>query len=200
MVKHVGTCELETKRLILRKFKRDDAVMVFNNWASDEEVTRYVAWPIHHHIGETTKVLIGWEMAYQHLTTYQWAIVLKETQDVIGSISLFNIVNLHQKEGAVCEFGYCLSRTYWNQGITTEASCAILAFAFEVVGFTRVKARHDVLNVASGRVMQKLGMTYDRLLKNACQNSRRQWIDCKVYQIQKEEFFKSFQSNIKGGM
>ena len=50
MVKHVGTCELETKRLILRKFKRDDAVMVFNNWASDEEVTRYVAWPIHHHI------------------------------------------------------------------------------------------------------------------------------------------------------
>lgn len=109
MVKHVGTCELETKRLILRKFKRDDAVMVFNNWASDEEVTRYVAWPIHHHIGETTKVLIGWEMDYQHLTTYQWAIVLKETQDVIGSISLFNIVNLHQKEGAVCEFGYCLS-------------------------------------------------------------------------------------------
>lgn len=199
MVNHVGTCELETKRLLLRRFKRDDALMVFNNWTSDEEVTRYVAWPTHRHVGETVKVLIGWERAYEYLKTYQWAIVLKETQEVIGSISLFNIVTLHEKEEAVCEFGYCLSRKYWNQGITTEASFAVLAFAFETVGFTRVKARHDVLNVASGRVMQKLGMRYDRLLKNACQNGRRQWIDCDIYKIQQEEFTNTLQNHIKSG-
>lgn len=188
MINHVGTCELKTERLLLRRFKRDDATMVFNNWTSDEEVTRYVAWPTHRQIKTTIHVLTEWERAYQNLKTYQWAIVLNDTSEVIGSISLFNIVSLCQKDEVVCEFGYCLSRKYWNQGMMTEASFAVLSFAFEVVGFSRVKARHDVLNSASGRVMQKLGMKYERLLKNACQNGKRQWIDCDIYTLQKEDF------------
>lgn len=191
MVNHVGTCVLETNRLYLRRFTKDDAQMVFKNWTHDEEVTRYVAWPRHHTVETTLKILADWERAYQSLTTYQWAIVLKENQEVIGSISLFNFVSFWFKKQVNCELGYSLSRMYWNHGLATEAAQAIVQFAFEVIGVTRIKARYDVRNEASGRVMQKLGMTYDRLLPRACQNGEKQWVDCHVYQLHKNDYLAS---------
>ena len=61
MVNHVGTCELKTNRLYLRKFRKDDAKMVFHNWTHDEELARYVIWPIHEDIETTIKILEKWE-------------------------------------------------------------------------------------------------------------------------------------------
>ena len=46
-MKHLGTIQLETDRLVLRRFTVDDAETVFKNWASDDEVTRYLTWPTH---------------------------------------------------------------------------------------------------------------------------------------------------------
>lgn len=69
---------------------------------------------------------------------------------MIGSLSLFNINN-HDENA---EVGYCISRDYWNQGIVTEAFNGLIKLAFEEIGFARLTARHDVLNPASGRVME----------------------------------------------
>ncbi len=191
MINHVGTCELETNRLYLRRFIKDDAEMAFKNWMHDEEVARYVAWPRHQTVETTYKVVANWERAYQSLTTYQWAIVLKENQEVIGSISLFNFSSFWFKKEVNCELGYSLSRMYWNQGFATEAAQAIVEFAFEVIGVTKVKARYDVRNEASGRVMQKIGMTYEGLLPKACQNGKKQWVDCHLYQLNKSDYLMS---------
>ena len=63
--------------------------MVYDNWSSDEEVTRYVTWPAHKDIITTKRILMDWQLYYQSPNAYQWAIVDRETDEVIGSISLY---------------------------------------------------------------------------------------------------------------
>lgn len=185
-MKHKGTCPLETKRLYLRRFVVSDAKMVFENWSSDEEVTKFVAWAPHQNMQVTERVLKSWEQSYQLLDTYQWAIVDRESLEVIGSISLFQFHRRGRK--VYCELGYCLAKDYWNKGLATEAARRVLAFAFLEVGVDVVTAKHDVLNKASGRVMQKLGMTQDKLVRRAVLTERRGWVDCDTYILLKEDF------------
>ena len=116
-MKHLGTKRIETEHLILRKFNTEDAEYMFNNWASDSQVTKYLTWPTHSNI-ETSKFVIGrWEKEYQSVNNYQWCIELKELRQAIGSIG---VVNLKEDIDAV-EIGYCIGRKFWGQGITTEA-------------------------------------------------------------------------------
>ena len=64
-MKHIGTCPLHTPRLYLRRFEVSDAQMVFNNWSSDEEVAKFVAWAPHENVEMTQRILESWERAYQ---------------------------------------------------------------------------------------------------------------------------------------
>ena len=60
-MKHCGTRELETGRLLLRRLSIDDCEMMYNNWASDPEVTKYLRWNAHRTWGETAELLNEWE-------------------------------------------------------------------------------------------------------------------------------------------
>lgn len=117
MLNHKGTMSLETERLKLRKFNQEDAEDMYNNWASDAEVTKYLTWPTHSSIEVTKRVVGMWIDDYENGEYYQWAIELKETGQVIGSISLMNIDN----HIGNCEIGYCIGKEFWNKGIVTEA-------------------------------------------------------------------------------
>lgn len=117
MLNHKGTMSLETERLKLRKFNQEDAEDMYNNWASDAEVTKYLTWPTHSSIEVTKRVVGMWIDDYENGEYYQWAIELKETGQVIGSISLMNIDNHIEN----CEIGYCIGKEFWNKGIVTEA-------------------------------------------------------------------------------
>ena len=88
---HLGTKRLYTERLILRPFVKDDAEPMFNNWANDSEVTKYLTWPPHNSVEITKRVLSDWISAYSDPRTYQWAIVPKELDEPIGSISAVKI-------------------------------------------------------------------------------------------------------------
>ena len=57
---HKGTTKLETKRLILRRFVIEDAKAMYQNWASEDEVTKFLTWPTHTSIDTTKTVLTGW--------------------------------------------------------------------------------------------------------------------------------------------
>ena len=57
MLNHKGTQTIETERLILRKARLEDAKLMFHNWASDTEVTKFLTWPAHSNIEITEKVL-----------------------------------------------------------------------------------------------------------------------------------------------
>ena len=107
MMKHLGTKYLETSRLILRPFSLDDAASMFNNWASDEKVSKYLTWPSHHNIHTTQEVLKSWIHNYSKEDYYQWAIILKENHDEpIGSIG----VNAYNHSIGMAQIGYCIGK------------------------------------------------------------------------------------------
>ncbi|MDD3999344.1 MAG: GNAT family N-acetyltransferase [Bacilli bacterium] len=178
-----GTIELETERFILRKASKNDAVAMYKNWASDDEVTKYLNWDTHQSLKDSVKILKMWESQYDNLAFFQWIIELKAESTAIGTISLFSV---HLKDGS-CEIGYCLGRKYWNQGIMSEACHRILGFAFNTVGFTVVYSRHHINNPASGRVMEKNGMKYIGV-QEEFSNKTQSIIKTNRYVIRKEEF------------
>lgn len=184
MIKHIGTRTLETERLILRQFKIEDACDMFNNWASDENVTRYLTWLPHKNIDGSREILKMWIDDYDNNENYNWAIVLKENKAVIGSIALMNIDNHNEN----CEIGYCISRMWWNKGITTEAFSEIIKFAFKEIGFARITGRHVVGNKASGCVLKKCGLKYEGTLRKIHRINNGMIMDCKYYSILKEEY------------
>ena len=149
-----GTQTLETHRLILRPFTIEDADEMFNNWASDPEVTRFLTWPTHSSVDVTRMVLNDWISHYEDGAYFNWAIELRETGSVIGNIA---VVQLREDIEQV-EIGYCMSRAFWGQGIMPEAFRAVMEYLFTVVGINRISAHHDVNNPKSGRVMAKAGL------------------------------------------
>ena len=164
----IGTETIETKRLILRRFTTDDAEDMFNNWASDPEVTKFLTWPTHADVEVTRGLLTDWVSKYEDGDYFNWAIEYKETGSVIGNIS---VVHLNENvDGA--EIGYCMSRSYWGKEIMPEALKAVIDYLFEKAGFNRIAACHDVNNPKSGRVMDKAGMKREGTLRAASKNNQ----------------------------
>ena len=156
-----GTQRIETHRLILRPFRAEDAEDMFANWASDPEVTRFLTWPPHSDAGVTRRLLSQWISHYEDGGYFQWAIELRETGAVIGSIA---VVKLEEAIGSA-EIGYCLGRAFWGRGIMPEALRAVMDYLFDTAGLNRIWAGHDVNNPKSGRVMEKAGMRKEGILR-----------------------------------
>ena len=145
---------LETDRLILRPFELDDAESMFNNWASDEEVTKYLTWNTHKSIEETKSVLAFWVNQYEKEERINFAIVYKENNELIGGIDVVGYL-----EG-VPVIGYNLSRKYWNKGIMTEACKKVIELLFSL-NHEKIIIEAMVENIGSNRVIQKCGGVYD---------------------------------------
>lgn len=156
-MKNLGTITIETERLILRKFKLSDAENMYKNWASDEEVNKFLTWPAHKNVEVSRSVIDTWIEEYTSDKNYQWCIELKNIGEAIGSIAVVN----YKEDIEAVEIGYCIGRKYWNQGITSEALTALIEFFFKKVGVNRIEAKHDLLNPNSGKVMAKCGMKYE---------------------------------------
>ncbi len=163
-----GTQRLETHRLILRRFRAEDAEDMFRNWASDPEVTRYLTWPAHSSVDITRMILADWISRYDDGTFFNWAIVWKETGEVIGNIAAVSVFEPLE----TAELGYCLGRAFWGRGIMPEALRAVNVWLLETAGLRRIIAHHDVNNPKSGRVMAKAGMTFEGILHSAGRNNQ----------------------------
>lgn len=183
MLNHTGTTEITTERLILRRFKHTDKDDVFNNWANDENVTKYLAWTAHSDTEVTEQILKSWIDSYEDMAFYQWAIVPKEYGKAIGSISVISVSNNHKK----CEIGYCSGAEFWGKGFMSESLQGILKHLFGKVGFKRIQAIHDVDNPASGKVMIKAGMKQEGILRNYLTNNQGNHVNCSIYSILKED-------------
>ena len=181
-MKHLGTVQLETDRLVLRRFTADDAESVFNNWASDEEVTRYLTWPTHKSIDVSRGFMDYCVAGYANSSFYQWGIELKDTKELIGSISVVKVID----EIDSLELGWAIGRKYWGNGYTAEAALKIIEFLFDQVGANRICAGHDVQNPNSGRVMQKAGMKFEGILRQSGRNNQG-IVDMAHYSIIKAE-------------
>ncbi len=168
-MKHIGTQTIETPRLILRRFAMVDARAMYDNWASDPEVTKFLPWPPHESPAATAEILKHWVEDYAQANQYLWAIVLKENGDApIGSIAVVS----HDDRIEKMEVGYYIGRAWWHRGVMTEALGAVMDFLFDEVGARRVECKHDVNNPHSGAVMQKCGLRYEGTLRGAGWNNQ----------------------------
>ena len=101
---------------------------------------------------------------------------------MIGDIS---IIEIHEEDSS-CEIGYVLGKNYWGRGVMAEALKAVLDFCFTQAGFQKVRARYVSLNPASGRVMEKAGMSYLETITNGVE--RKGYLaDLIYYQINRRD-------------
>ena len=179
MLNHKGTKEIHTARLLLRKYRLSDAKGMFENYASDERVTKYMPWRAYDKVSNVSLFLESAIRDYEKISTYHWAI--EYGGKMIGSISA--TVNDMRNN---CEVGYCIGYDFWNKGITSEALAAVIIFLFDEVGMHRIMAKHDIENPASGEVMKKCGMTYEGRFKEYYLRHDGTYSDALVYGIVNE--------------
>lgn len=182
MITNKGTQTIKTERLILRKFTVDDAQAMFENWANDERVTRYLTWFPHESPDFTRQLLESWCAAYDNLNTYNWAMEYKET--LIGNIS---VVRLNERS-EYAELGYCIGHDYWNKGFMSEAAKAVIDYLFAEIGVNRVGISHAVKNPASGRVAQKCGLTFEGTKREYFKTAAGEFLDISDYGILRSEW------------
>ncbi len=171
---------IETERLTLRKPRLDDAPAVFMGWAQNAEVTRYLTWRPHENIEQSESMLRNAIASWDGDARFPFMITLKENSKVVGMID-------PRIEGPKIGIGYVMNRAYQGKGYMTEATRAIIDWAFQQPSIYRVYATTDVDNIASQRVMEKAGMMREGLLRKYTLHPNTSDLprDCYIYAIVK---------------
>lgn len=158
----LGTKQLTTERLVLRKFKKEDSKKMFINWASDSEVAESAGFPCHKDEEITKEVIEIWLKEYDNEHSYNWVVELKENSEIVGNISVVNL----DKRNEVAEIGYCYGKKWWNKGIATECLIEVIRFLLQDVGIQCIEVSHRKSNFASQKVIQKVGFQYEGTLRS----------------------------------
>ena len=176
---------IETERLLLRKITLSDASDMFE-YASNPEVSQYTMWSTHTSIEDTKYFLQSLTKMYKRRELVDWGIVHKAEKKFIGTCGFVEWSMTHSR----AEIGYALSRRYWGEGYMSEAVNAVIEFGFREMSLNRIMARCEVNNIASARVMEKVGMQMEGILRQHLFVKDRYW-DLKIYSILREEFFEN---------
>ena len=162
---------LETERLYLRPFNLEDTKRV-TQVCNDKNVTRYLPFPYPYE----EKLAIDWISKMPNEKALDCAIIFKENDLLIGAISLM------KKDDYVAELGYWLDPVYKGKGLMTEIAAAVVNYGFENLHYHKIFAKHYAENLASGRVMQKIGMQFVGTLKEHTFKDGK-FYDVKLYEI-----------------
>lgn len=190
-MKYIGTKTIETKRLILRKVKLEDAYQAYENWCHSNIVDRYVLWKKHKSVNETLSLYTSWLEEYKNPKTFRWIVELKNNKDVIGTID----VSKKYLDYGTCSIGYCYGEKYWNQGYATEALLGVMKYLFLEAEADTIYAEHLHLNPASGKVMQKVGMKYEGTLRSRIIDKQGFRNDLISYSITRDEYLNKMINN-----
>lgn len=149
---------IDTARLILRRPRPDDASAIFNGYAQDPDVARYVMWRPHSSIADTNDFLVTVLERIAHGKEQSWVITLKGDDRAVGMVAL-------RPNGFKNDIGYVLARSHWGRGLMTEAARPMIDLSLSDPQVRRVWAVCDVDNKASARVMEKIGMSFEGVLR-----------------------------------
>ena len=147
-----------TTRLALRPITREDGGPIFESYAQDALVTRFLVWSPHQSRNETDAYIDRCISTPSHVAR-TYVIVDRMDHSVRGAF------DLRQTAPHRLEFGYVLARPWWGQGLMTEALGEIVHWALRQPSVFRISAVCDVENVGSARVMAKAGLTNEGLLR-----------------------------------
>lgn len=172
---------LHTERLLLRPFKAADADTVYR-LAGVKEVAAGTLLPHPYDLEAAAKWIAQQQESFAAGNAITFAIVLAEEERLIGSIGM-EIAHEHQ----LARLSYWLGTNYWNQGYCTEAVRAVLDYGFTRLSLHRIYAPHFHNNPASGRVLRKVGMTYEGRMREHYIRFGR-FVDVEIYGKLREEF------------
>lgn len=171
--------ELETERLLLRRIRREDAQRIYDCWASDPEVTRYLTWQPHASVAVTEAIVARWLADYDKPDTYRYGIELRETGELIGMI---DVVGYHHGNPVI---GYCSGSAYWGNGYMTEALKALCAALFEA-GYSMIRIEAVRENIGSNRVIQKAGFRFANSREQPMSESKPEIVTINSYYLPRE--------------
>ncbi|MCM2324255.1 MAG: GNAT family N-acetyltransferase [Oligoflexia bacterium] len=156
-----GIPSIETKRLVLRPFRLEDAKEVQRLAGHPRVAATTAAIPHPYPDGAAEEWISEHGAWYEERRSVTLAVELKAGGALIGCIDLLGVSANHAR----AEMGYWIGVDYWNQGYCTEAAAALVGYGFEQLGLNKVTARHIVFNPSSGKVMLKVGMKQEGLLR-----------------------------------
>jgi [ribosomal protein S5]-alanine N-acetyltransferase len=166
----------KTGRLHLRRPRADDAPAIFSEYVQDRDVTKYLTWKPHERCSDTETFLTWCLARWDAGEEYSWVITLASEDRAIGMLSC-------RIAGWKAELGYVLARRFWNHGYMSEAVSAVVDWAIAAEGIFRVWAYCDVDNPQSARVLEKVGMQREGILRRwmILPNVSSEPRDCLVY-------------------
>lgn len=149
---------LETERLILSQLEEKDIpfIVEYLQHRIYSDLTSNIPYPYTEN--DARFWLTMSQEAFDEHTGYTFGIRNKEGQ-IIGAIGL------HDREDDKAELGYWMAIPYWNKGYVTEAAKAIVDFGFKELGINKIFATHFPHNPASGKIMEKIGMEQEAVLR-----------------------------------
>jgi ribosomal-protein-alanine N-acetyltransferase len=167
---------LETERLILRQLAATDAQDSFL-FLSDEETMRYYDPAPMTQLEQAEKSIERHRRRFAQHEALRWGIILKGENRVIGNCGYsWDVDNRH------AVLSYILSKHYWNKGIMTEALTAIIQFGFEHIHLHRIEAQVAYPNLASARLLEKLGFQEEGRLRDR-QYANNQFVDEVIFAL-----------------
>lgn len=171
---------IETARLLLRPVTKDDAPAIFEKYGQDTDVGRYLSWSPHKKIEDTHAYLTRCVNSWNERSSFPWALIRKEDNEFTGMLEAS--VDKHKMN-----LGYVLAQSEWGKGYMPEAVRAVIDWAMTENDIYRIWAVCDIENTASARVMEKVGMEREGVLRRWLRhpNISDEPRDCYCYSIVK---------------
>lgn len=171
---------LETQRLSLRQAVAEDAASIFEQYAQDPEVTKYLTWQPHKSIRETQEYIDRCISDWANNSAFSYVLIRKEDSQLLGAIGI-------RIDRYKADLGYVLAKTEWGKGYMSEATQKLTNWALGQNEIYRVWAVCDVRNYASVRVLEKSGMQREGVLRRwiVHPNISKEPRDCYCYAVSK---------------
>lgn len=177
---------IETQQLILRPFISQDASeLIYKLTENKQTMLPWIGWVKDEPESLTAKIeRIGrWQAAFDKQEDFTFAILLKDTGELIGSCMLFT-----RRGPGKLEIGYWIDKAQTGRGFATECSYALSKMAFEHIGIEQVLFYTDVRNVSSGRIPEKLGFAKEYTYREIYKDDQGQRIQVNVWTKFIEEY------------
>ena len=173
--------QLETERVILRKLQMNDAPSMFRYFSIDQ-VTKFYDLTTFTTEKQAEDLIESLLFKYEMREQIRWAIVLKDTEQFIGTCGFHELEEEHWK----AEIGYELHPDYWGKGIMTEVINAVVQYGLIEIGLNRIEAIYDTRNISSAKLLEKNGFEVEGILKKRFYK-KGQFVDGVIAAIVKED-------------
>jgi ribosomal-protein-alanine N-acetyltransferase len=175
--------QLETTHLVLRELRSGDAESLFAV-LGDEEVTQFYDDEVFRDVSQAVEQIEAWTAGFSARRRVRWGIAQRENDEIIGTCGYYGFHNWHKRAG----IGYELARSFWRQGIMTEALGAIIEFGFERIGLNRVEAVVMPGNDGSVKLLGGLGFHQEGVLREYENWGDKGCVDLMMFSLLRREY------------